>query len=394
MVAVIPILLAVATSVYASLLLKGPLPHPAFRPAVAIDPAYHPAPKKYKGSLASNERLHKAITFFHGDVNGSESVAIAEDGTLFLPDKYGTIHRATPTAASATPILDRAPWAFLGGGRPLGAEFDKHGNLIVCLPPVGLVMVEAESRKVVVLTSKVDGEEPNRDRSARISYANDLAIDEESGDIYFSDASEIPPAPGPDGSFDTMAAYMLTELQGTPSGRILKYSPSLGTTTVVANGLWFPNGVALSRDRSFLAVAETCSQRLRRVALTGSQAGTVETLLDGLPGFPDGIGSAAGGGFWVPLVMPSIDTMKYLLRPKTVRALVARIWMAMRPTPAGSGQVLRVSEAGEATAYLKDSKGTVISGISSVTQRGNRLYFGHLSRDYVSYLDLTDDLIH
>lgn len=42
----------------------------------------------------------------------------------------------------------------------------------------GVVMVEAASRRVVVLTSKVDGGDVSTDRGARISYPNDLAIDE------------------------------------------------------------------------------------------------------------------------------------------------------------------------------------------------------------------------
>lgn len=65
-------------------------------------------------------------------------------------------------------------------------------------------------------------------------------------------------------------------LQGRPSGRVLVYCPSSRTTAVVAEGLWFANGVALAGDESFLVVAETFGCRLKRHWLKGPKAGTTE----------------------------------------------------------------------------------------------------------------------
>ena len=58
-------------------------------------------------------------------------------------------------------------------------------------------------------------------------------------------------------------------VQGGATGRLLKYTPSDGSTTVVAGNMWFPNGVALSEDGTFVAVAETTSMRVRRVYVAG-----------------------------------------------------------------------------------------------------------------------------
>ena len=44
------------------------------------------------------------------------------------------------------------------------------------------------------------------------------------------------------------------DLQGEPSGRLLSYNPATGKTHVVAQGFWFANGVALSKDESCIAV--------------------------------------------------------------------------------------------------------------------------------------------
>ena len=49
---------------------------------------------------------------------------------------------------------------------------------------------------------------------------------------------------------------------------------------------------------------------------------------------------------------------------------------------------LQISAEGQPLEFLMDSTGKVVSGIASVVQRGSRLYFGSLSTDYISYVDL------
>ena len=60
-------------------------------------------------------------------------------------------------------------------------------------------------------------------------------------------------------------------MQGAASGRLLSYNPKTGKTHVVAQGFWFANGVALSRDESFIAVVETNTQTVHRVWLAGAK---------------------------------------------------------------------------------------------------------------------------
>ncbi len=67
-------------------------------------------------------------------------------------------------------------------------------------------------------------------------------------------------------------------MQGRPSGRVLVYDPRDRSTRVVASGIWFANGVSLSRDESFLVIAETFGCRLLRHWLKGERAGTTEVL--------------------------------------------------------------------------------------------------------------------
>ena len=69
--------------------------------------------------------------------------------------------------------------------------------------------------------------------------------------------------------FDTLRSYMLTMFHGAATGRLLVHDPAAGTTEVLAEGLWFANGVALAPDESYVAVVETPAMRVLRRWLTG-----------------------------------------------------------------------------------------------------------------------------
>lgn len=87
---------------------------------------------------------------------------------------------------------------------------------------------------------------------------------------------------------DTCAVHqpmLLAWRQGRPSGRVLVYDPATRATSLVAAGLWFANGVALSQDESFLVIGETFGARLMRHWLTGAKAGETE-VRHGSPHLP------------------------------------------------------------------------------------------------------------
>ncbi|KAK9116269.1 hypothetical protein Sjap_015216 [Stephania japonica] len=87
---------------------------------------------------------------------------------------------------------------------------------------------------------------------------------------------------------------------GDSTGRLMKYDPITGEVTVLLRGLRFANGVALSRDGSYLLVAETSRNRILRYWIEGPRAKTVETFLQLLDA-PDNIKRNEAGEFWVAL---------------------------------------------------------------------------------------------
>lgn len=108
--------------------------------------------------------------------------------------------------------------------------------------------------------------------SNRLAYANDLAI-ASNGDIYFSDSAVVPPAVGSKGFADTARAFFLIAMEGKPTGRLLVWRAATKTTEVVAEGLWYANGVALSTDESYAIVCETLPRRVVKVWLNGPKVG-------------------------------------------------------------------------------------------------------------------------
>ena len=332
--------------------------------------------------------------------NKTESVYVAEDSsTLYILDRYGGVFTATlPSSNTSTtesePELHKIGW--VGPGRPLGYHLHPHTRtLFICDSLKGLIEFDPVKGTLKILSNAVN--------QRPIAYANDLDISPTTGIVYFSDSTAIPPALGRGGFYDTMASYVLSELQGGGTGRILSYDPRTGDTKEVVTGLYYANGVALSQDETYLVVAETSSRRLQKVWLLGDKAGTMEVLVHGLPGYPDGVARASkdanGDGelsststsFWVALIAPEAPLMNGVARGGKVGRWVASWALQVLPPPIlrKFGMVLKVSgEDGSVWGVLQDRDGSVVAGVSGIMESKNRLYMGHLSGDYVSFVDL------
>jgi len=100
---------------------------------------------------------------------------------------------------------------------------------------------------------------------------------------------------------DTGRAYV--GAQAREGGVIVRLDPD-DTGTVVATDLDFPNGMAITEDRSTLIVAESTGRRL--TAYTIGPDGSLtdrRVFAEGLDGPPDGICLDAGGGVWAAMTL-------------------------------------------------------------------------------------------
>lgn len=308
---------------------------------IPIDPVAWNAPtaKGYVGDFAANDKL-KSIKLLDLSAHvGPEDVALGDDGLIYTATHGGDILRIDSETGAVETFTNT-------GGRPLGIEFGSDGVLYVADAYRGLLAVH-KGGTVTVLAEKTVTQTP-------IKYADDLDVTKD-GVVYFSDASTKFGAKEYSG---TLQGSLLDLMEHGPNGRILKYDPDTGKTTVVLEGYSFANGVALANDDSYLLFTETGTYSVHKLWLAGDKNGKVEVLLENLPGFPDNINNNADGTFWFGLVSPRSKPMDDLSGKPFVRKIVQRLPAAFRPKPTRYGFVVRIDGDGKVLETLQDPSGS------------------------------------
>eukprot|EP00929_Paragymnodinium_shiwhaense_P090447 TRINITY_DN50639_c0_g1_i1.p1 TRINITY_DN50639_c0_g1~~TRINITY_DN50639_c0_g1_i1.p1 ORF type:complete len:188 (-),score=22.46 TRINITY_DN50639_c0_g1_i1:56-619(-) len=186
-----------------------------------------------------------------------------------------------------------------------------------------------------------------------------------------------------------MRSYLLNMLRGDASGQLLSYSPMSAEVVSLKHNIAYANGVAVSADGTFVALVETNTCRVLRYWLAGPHAGSVDVLIDRLPGMPDGITRSGKGGFWISLVVPLSPLLRMLAPRPWLRQLASHLVHLFKFVAKRWGCVVRVSESGEILENLMDPTGEHLSTISAVTEGPDgRLFFGNLGGDFVSVLKI------
>jgi sugar lactone lactonase YvrE len=355
-------------------------------------------PPDLSGVFAKNELLTQHATrLFEGQVVGTESVAVAPDGTLVMLDKFGYVHRAHRSSSASEYALFEDPVLYIGPGRPLGFHLVEDGAaIIVCDSLKGLLRVEFRTGAITVLANRVSGGSGPQpfggDDSHVINYANDLDIASD-GTIYFTSSTAGVVAQHPSGFYDTMRSFLLNMCSGDHTGRLLAHHPKSGATKEVLSGLWYANGVAMAHDEQSVLVVETMGFRVVRHWLAGPKQGQSETVISHLPGFPDGITRSSDGNYWLCLVapisplvklLPSLGTtLRYALSHLVTSSLAKHIVKTW-------GCVIKLSPEGEVLGTLMDIQGARVSSVSAVTEFEGSLFLGNLKGDFVSVVSLRD----
>jgi sugar lactone lactonase YvrE len=322
-----------------------------------------PSQPGYVGAHAPNNQLGGLSLISLGRESGPEHVALGPDGKLYAAVASGRILRMNPDGS------EQAVFASTGG-RVLGFDFDVSGQLIAADANRGL-LGSGPDGKVSLLTDRVEGD------PIRFADAVVVAAD---GTVYFSDASArfAPAAVG-----GTYEAAVLDILEQACTGRILAYDPSDRSTRVLARGLCFANGLALSQDQRQLFVAETGRDRVWKidVAARGLDVRTSSTqarvLLDNLPGYPDNLLRGAEGRIWVGLSGPRSPDVDNMASSPLLRELTLRLPRALWPLPKRYGHVFAFTEDGQVVADWQDPGGGY-DQTTGATETSDRVYIQNL----------------
>lgn len=358
------------------LLLAALAAYLAFWPVPIAPVAWQTSPSPgYSGPHAANERLSAVQVISVAPEIGPEHIDFGPDGKLYTAVLSGAVLRMNADGSARETVVNT-------GGRPLGFDFTADGQLVIADAIKGLLALQPDGA-LRVLADSVDGDP--------IRYADAVVIATD-GRMYFTDATRRF-SPAALGTFD---AALLDVLEHSCTGRVLVHEPATGRTSVVIEGLCFPNGVALSGDERHLFIAETGEYRIWKVeasareldarALAGGGDERARVIAANLPGFPDNLTRSADGHLWTGLTKPRSSTVDGMAGRPALRALTLRLPKSLWPVPPAYGHVIAFDEEGQVVADLQDPAGR-IAETSGVTEHGGRLYVHSLHAGAFGVID-------
>lgn len=292
---------------------------------------------------------------------GAEDVLVTADGSVYTGTDDGAILRLSADGQRVDRIANT-------GGRPLGLELFDNGDLLVCDAEAGLLMVHVADGSIETLLTDIDG--------VRMRFCNNAAIAVD-GTIWFSDSSQ----------HYGIAEWKDDIVQHTRTGRLVRRDVD-GTVTVVLDGLAFANGVALSADEQFVAVAETGARTVVRWWIAGPRTGERDFLVKDLPGYPDNIARGSDGLIWVSIASPKDPLVERLQTgPLRLRKLVTRIPERLQPKPKATIRVQAYDDAGTLVHDI-DLLDAGFHMVTGVRERDGRVWMGSLHEPAVAVYDL------
>ncbi|MDH2416550.1 SMP-30/gluconolactonase/LRE family protein [Nocardioides sp. CER19] len=252
---------------------------------------------------------------------GAEDVVVGTNGrdeaAVFTGTADGSIWRISHDAGRVDLVANT-------GGRPLGLELDGDGRLLVCDARRGVLRVDPVSGRVEAVTDAAAGR--------RLVFCNNAAIGSD-GTVWFTDSS----------AHHDIDRWKDEMVQATRTGRLVRIAPD-GVTSVAVDGLSFANGVALSSDESFVAVAETAARTVVRHWLDGRPD---DLLVGDLPGYPDNISRGSDGLIWVTIASPTDPLVERLQgAPGWLQRSVTRVPDALQPRPKRTVRVQAYDDQG------------------------------------------------
>jgi sugar lactone lactonase YvrE len=359
----------------AAYLLTWPVPIEARVWAVQTDPGH-------TGVHAANTALADLQTIDLGGEEGPEHVQLGLDGLLYAAVASGQVLRMAPGGGDRQVFADT-------GGRVLGFDFDRAGNMIAADAMRGLLRIDPAGQ-VSVLVDQL-GQTP-------ILYADAVVVTKAAGTperIYLSDATTRFGAKAWGGTFE---ASVLDILEQSATGRVLVVDTASGGIEEVVRGLSFANGVTLSADEQTLYVAETGRYRVwaipasaRGLDLSGGPNGGARVLLDNLPGYPDNLMRGLGGRIWVGLTKPRSPVVDSMAAQPLLREITLRLPRSLWPIPKAYGHVFAFTEDGRVVADLQDPSGAYPE-TTAVTETPDRLYVQSLHAPVLGWLPRPDSL--
>ncbi|TGK28781.1 SMP-30/gluconolactonase/LRE family protein [Leptospira gomenensis] len=296
--------------------------------------------------LGKNNHLLEAEWIHKEVLDRPYGIAIDSGGSIYTGTADRRIVRIRTNEKTET-------FALLGG-RPLGLDFDQAGNLFVCVEEVGIVRIDKNGNVRTVISELPDG------TPLRFPHGIDVARD---GRIFFTVSSL-------EHSWDNS---FLEELSAKPEGMILIAEPDFSKLEILNQELYYPAGIALSRDGRFLLVSEPFRHRISSVPLTGKKRGIEKFFLTNIPGIPTLI-SGKSAAFWIGIPYYRNEILDRIQEYPEIKNLLSGLpaFFFVQKNP--RGLVVSMNDFGDVMANYQDFTGSSISGITAVLEHAGNIF--------------------
>ncbi|KAL9444857.1 hypothetical protein AB3S75_017947 [Citrus x aurantiifolia] len=305
------------------------------------------------------------IKLGEGVVNYPEDVAVDRNGVVYTATSDGWIMRLQNNETWEN-------WKLIHSQTLLGITATKEkNNLIVCDSDKGLLKVSENG--VTVLASHVTG--------SKLRFTNDV-IEASDGSLYIT-VSSTKFAP---------KAYYLDLVEGEPHGQLLRYDPSSKQASIVLEGLYFANGVALSKHGDFVVVCESWKFRCIKHWLKLGDKRDREIFIENLPGGPDNINLAPDGSFWISLIKMNSSAVETVHSSKNRKQLLEEhpelMNQLMSTGKGAAANVVKVSANGSIIREFNDPNAKNISFVTSALEFHGNLYLASINSNFIGKLPL------
>lgn len=294
-----------------------------------------------------------AVTGLHPvgrGVDRPEHVVVAGDGRVYASDK----------ASAVAELIDENSVRRIGqaGGEPNGIALDRDGHFLIANWGLGVLQdLEPETGAItLVLSGQFDGRP--------LRWLNFVLVDSV-GALWCS--------------VSTMADDLLDSIaHGTADGFIFRVAPDRQSAQVVADGVSFPNCMALDRNEDYLYVVRTLAADIIRYPINGETLGPPER-------FGPALGNRRPDEF-------GPDQARFLADPQVGRRwgmadgcafdAEGNLWVTL----VLANTIVSLSPDGQATTVIEGPDGTIINAPTSIAWGGHDMrdiYIGSITTPYV-----------
>jgi len=210
------------------------------------------------------------------DLVRCEGVMCGRDGTIWAADGRGGCTRLSPDGSRETRIGDV-------GGEPNGICLDREGRIVIANLGGEVQRLDPTTGRHEVLATTASG---------RPTTSPNFPFVDRQERVWVSNSTARP---------DLMEAIL------QPAGDGFLFCIRNGRSEIVAEDLWFANGVAIDADERFVYVAESSKFRVTRFPIRADGSlGAREQYGPDLGTAPDGVAFDEARNLWVTLPMTNV----------------------------------------------------------------------------------------